>query len=156
LWFDNQAEEAANFYTAIFPNSKITKISRYGEAGKEQHGREPGSVMVVAFELDGQAFTALNGGPLFEFSGAISFQVQCDTQPEIDHYWNHLTAGGDETAQHCGWLKDKFGVTWQVFPTPLPSMLTDPDTVKSGRAMQAMVGMQKLDIAKLRAAYEGA
>src|SRR5688572_13454403 len=119
LWFDSDAEEAANFYLGVFPNSRITQISRYGEAGREHHGKEPGTVMTVAFELDGQSFTALNGGPMFQFTEAISFQVDCDTQEEIDHFWDKLSAGGDARAQACGWLKDRFGVSWQIVPTAL-------------------------------------
>jgi predicted 3-demethylubiquinone-9 3-methyltransferase (glyoxalase superfamily) len=116
LWFDDQAEEAAGFYTAIFRNSKITSVTRYGEVGHEIHGGAAGTVMTVAFELDGQAFTALNGRPVFRFNEAISFQVHCDTQEEVDYYWERLSEGGDETAQQCGWLKDKYGVSWQVIP----------------------------------------
>jgi predicted 3-demethylubiquinone-9 3-methyltransferase (glyoxalase superfamily) len=116
LWFDDQAQEAAEFYTAIFRNSRIIKIARYGEAGREAHGRPPGSVMTVAFELDGQAFTALNGGPIFKFNEAVSLQINCEAQEEVDHYWNALSKGGDDQAQQCGWLKDKFGLSWQVVP----------------------------------------
>ena len=155
LWFDNQAEEAAKFYTGIFENSKITNISRYGEAGHEIHGRAAGSVMVVAFELDGHAFTALNGGPLFKFNEAISFQINCGTQKEVDHYWQKLSEGGDEAAQQCGWLKDKYGVSWQVVPVALIEMMTDPDYVKSQRVTAAMLQMKKLDIAELKRAYAG-
>ncbi len=155
LWFDNQAEEAAKFYTSIFENSKITNISRYGEAGHEIHGRAVGSVMVVAFELDGHAFTALNGGPLFKFNEAISFQINCETQREVDHYWQKLSEGGDEAAQQCGWLKDKYGVSWQVVPVALIEMMTDPDYVKSERVMAAMLQMKKLDIDGLKRAYAG-
>jgi predicted 3-demethylubiquinone-9 3-methyltransferase (glyoxalase superfamily) len=155
LWFDDQAEQAANFYVSVFPNSRITKVSRYGEAGKEIHGRPPGSVMVAAFELDGQTFTALNGGPIFKISEAISFQIDCKDQAEVDHYWEKLGAGGDPRAQQCGWLKDRFGVSWQVIPSVLPELLGGPDAAKSGRAMNAMMGMKKLDIAALKKAYEG-
>ena len=155
LWFDNQAEEAAGFYTSIFRNSRIVTIARYGEAGHEVHGRPAGSVMTVAFELDGQAFTALNGGPIFKFNEAISFQVNCETQQEVDYYWEQLSAGGDEKAQQCGWLKDKYGASWQVVPTELPAMMGDPDPKKSGRAMEAMLKMKKLDIEKLKQAYAG-
>ncbi len=155
LWFDDQAEEAVGFYTGIFKNSKISKTSRYGEAGKEIHGKQPGSVMTMAFELDGQRFTALNGGPMFKFSEAVSFQVNCDTQDEVDHYWNTLSAGGDPKAQQCGWLKDKFGLSWQIVPRVLPELLTDPDYEKSQRAMQAMMQMKKLDIAALKRAFAG-
>src|SRR5258705_13274364 len=138
LWFDGQAEEAARFYTAIFSNSKIGKISRYGEAGQEVHGMKAGTVMTVAFELDGQSFTALNGGPVFKFNEAISFQVLCESQDEVDNYWKRLSDGGDPKAQQCGWLKDKFGVSWQIVPSALIEMLTDPDRGKSQRAMRAM------------------
>jgi predicted 3-demethylubiquinone-9 3-methyltransferase (glyoxalase superfamily) len=155
LWFDDQAEEAAHFYMGIFKNSRVLSIARYGEAGKEIHGKASGSVMTVEFELDGQPFTALNGGPVFQFSEAISFQIHCQTQAEIDHFWTKLTAGGDERSQQCGWLKDKFGVSWQVVPAVLAQMLKDPDPVKSQRTMQAVFQMKKLDIARLQAAYEG-
>ena len=155
LWFDDQAEEAAKFYTSIFKNSKITQISRYGEAGQEVHGRTPGTVMVAAFELDGHAFTALNGGPLFRFNEAVSFQVYCENQREVDHFWTRLSEGGDEKAQQCGWLKDKFGLAWQVVPTALIEMLQDPDPQKSQRTMQAMLQMKKIDIDKIRRAYAG-
>jgi predicted 3-demethylubiquinone-9 3-methyltransferase (glyoxalase superfamily) len=155
LWFDDQAEEAAKFYTAIFRNSKIMNVSRYGEAGREVHGKPAGTVMTVAFELDGQPFTALNGGPMFKFNEAISFQVMCDTQKEVDYYWVKLSEGGDERAQQCGWLKDKYGVSWQVVPTVLTEMISDPDSEKSGRAMEAMLQMKELDIDELKRAYAG-
>jgi len=155
LWFDSEAEEAAKFYTSIFPNSKIGAVSRYGEAGKEIHGKKPGSAMTVAFELDGLEFTGLNGGPLFKFSEAISFQINCQTQEEIDHYWEKLTAGGDPKAQQCGWLKDKFGVSWQVVPAILPKLLSDPDPKKSERMMKALLQMKKLDINELLRAHAG-
>jgi predicted 3-demethylubiquinone-9 3-methyltransferase (glyoxalase superfamily) len=155
LWFESQAEEAANFYIGIFKNSKITKISRYGEAGKEIHGRPPGSVMTVEFVLNGQSFTGLNGGPHFKFTEAISFQIDCATQDEVDYYWEKLSAGGPPEAQICGWVKDKFGVSWQVVPTILAKLVGDPDSAKSQRAMQAMLEMKKLDIAALQRAYEG-
>src|SRR5215210_4549999 len=125
LWFDDQAEEAAEYYTSIFRNSRIVSIARYGKAGHEIHGRPAGSVMIVAFELDGQELTALNGGPLFKFNEAISFQVKCETQEEVDYYWEKLSAGGDEKAQQCGWLKDKYGVSWQVVPRVLLEMIND-------------------------------
>src|SRR6266850_414856 len=154
LWFDDQAEAAAQFYTGIFPNSRITNVARYGEAGREIHGRPPGSVMVVAFELEGQTFTALNGGPVFKFNEAISFQVNCETQQEVDSYWEKLSAaGGDPAAQQCGWIKDKYGVSWQVVPTVLPKLVGDPTSEKSQRAMKAMLQMKKLDIAKLEDAH---
>jgi predicted 3-demethylubiquinone-9 3-methyltransferase (glyoxalase superfamily) len=155
LWFDGRAEEAAEFYTKLFPNSKIGEISRYGEAGREVHGMAPGTVLTVAFELDGQPFTALNGGPAFKFSEAISFQVSCETQKEVDFYWAKLSEGGDEAAQQCGWLKDRFGVSWQIVPSILPELVGDPASEKSQRAMKAMMGMKKLDIAELKRAYAG-
>ena len=155
LWFDRQAEEAANFYTGIFKNSKITQISRYGDAGQEVHGQKPGSVMVVAFELDGHSFTALNGGPVFKFNEAVSFQVQCDTQEEIDDYWRQLSAGGDPDAQQCGWLKDKYGASWQIVPRTMGKMMTSSEAAKSDRVMAAMLKMKKLDLAALNQAYAG-
>jgi predicted 3-demethylubiquinone-9 3-methyltransferase (glyoxalase superfamily) len=155
LWFDTQAEEAARFYTGIFKNSNIGTISRYSEVGHEVHGRDAGTVMTVEFELNGQKFTALNGGPHFRFNEAISFQVMCTDQEEVDYYWNKLSQGGDPNAQQCGWLKDKFGLSWQVVPTPLLEMLTDADRAKADRAMEAMLQMKKLDIAELERAYEG-
>jgi predicted 3-demethylubiquinone-9 3-methyltransferase (glyoxalase superfamily) len=155
LWFDDRAEEAARFYVGIFKNSRILEIVRYTDAGQEVHGRPPGSVMVASFELNGQPFTALNGGPLFKFSEAISFQIFGETQEEVDHYWSALSAGGDPNAQQCGWLKDKFGLSWQVVPTVLTRMLMDPDPAKSKRAMEAMLQMKKLDIGKLQRAYAG-
>ncbi len=142
-------------YTGIFKNSKIGAISRYTEAGREVHGRPAGTVMTVEFELNGQPFTALNGGPLFKFNEAISFQIMCRTQEEVDHYWNKLSEGGDKQAQVCGWLKDKYGLSWQVVPTVLAEMMTDPDKEKSGRAMEALLQMKKLDIAELKRAFEG-
>jgi predicted 3-demethylubiquinone-9 3-methyltransferase (glyoxalase superfamily) len=155
LWFDDNAEEAVEFYTAIFRNSKIINVSRYGEAGYEVHGKRAGTVMVVAFELASQAFTALNGGPMFKFNEAISFQVNCETQEEVDYYWEKLSAGGDEKAQQCGWLRDKYGVSWQVVPTILPELISNPDSEKSQRAMEAMLQMKKLDIDELKRAYAG-
>jgi predicted 3-demethylubiquinone-9 3-methyltransferase (glyoxalase superfamily) len=147
LWFDTQAEEAAQLYTNVFKNSKITAISRYGEAGKEHHRMPVGSVMVVAFELEGQAFTALNGGPIFKFNEAISFQVYCDDQAEVDHFWNRLSAGGSES--NCGWLKDRFGLSWQIIPKIFFEIMSGPDKERSQRAMQAMFKMKKFDIATL-------
>ena len=155
LWFDNQAEEAVKFYTGIFPNSKILNISRYGEAGQEVHGKTAGSVMTIAFELDGQAFTALNGGPMFKFNEAISFHIDCETKEEVDYYWEKLSEGGDEKAQQCGWLKDKYGASWQVIPSVLPRMMSDPDTEKSARVMEAMLRMKKIDIDELTRAHIG-
>jgi predicted 3-demethylubiquinone-9 3-methyltransferase (glyoxalase superfamily) len=155
LWFDDQAEEAVRLYTGIFENSRITSILRYGEAGFEVHRRRAGSVMTVSFELEGQSFTALNGGPVFTFNEAISFQIHCETQKEIDHYWEKLSAGGDPEAQQCGWLKDKYGVSWQVVSTALIDMLNDSDPKKSQRAMVAMLQMKKFNIEKLKQAYAG-
>ncbi len=155
LWFDDNAEEAAKFYTSIFKNSKITTVSRYGEAGREIHGKPPGSVMTVAFELNGQSFTALNGGPMFQFTEAISFQVDCEDQKEVDYYWERLGNGGDEQAQQCGWLKDKFGVSWQIVPRVLLQLINDPDSGRSQRAMTAMLQMKKIDIEKLKQASDG-
>lgn len=155
LWFDNQAEEAAAFYTAIFKNSRIGRISRYGKEGFEIHGRPAGSVMTVEFELDGQTFTALNGGPVFRFNEAVSFQVICETQTEVDFYWDRLSAGGDEQAQQCGWLKDRFGLSWQVFPRMLTEWVGDPCSEKSQRAMKAMLQMKKIDMEAIQQAYEG-
>ena len=155
LWFDSEGEEAAKFYTSIFPNSKIGDISRYGEEGKEHHGKEAGTALTVAFELDGQKFTALNGGPKFKFTEATSFQINCETQAEVDHYWKKLGEGGEPRAQQCGWVKDKFGLSWQVVPTVLPKLLSGPDKAKAGRVMQAMLQMKKLDIATLEAAAKG-
>jgi predicted 3-demethylubiquinone-9 3-methyltransferase (glyoxalase superfamily) len=151
LWFDSQAEEAANFYCSIFRDSRITSISRYGEAGKENHQRPPGSVMLVAFELEGQPFTALNGGPVFQFNEAISLQIYCDTQKEIDYYWEKLTAGGEESV--CGWLKDKYGLSWQVVPRVMEELYKDHTSEKYARAMKAMMKMRKLDIEELKRAY---
>ena len=155
LWFDDQAEEAAEFYTGIFRNSKIVEIARYGEVGYEVHGKPAGTVMTVAFELEGQSFTALNGGPVFKFNEAVSFQVNCETQQEVDYYWEKLSEGGDEKAQQCGWLKDKYGASWQVVPRVLVEMITDSDSGKSGRVMEAMLKMKKIDIEELKRAYAG-
>ena len=154
LWLDTQAEEAAKFYISVFKNSKITSTSRFPDAGQAVHGKPAGSVMVVAFELDGQPFTALNGGPQFKFDEAVSFQVMCDTQGDVDYYWAALTAGGQEGP--CGWLKDKFGLSWQVVPSAIPKMMTDPDAKKSARVMNAFMKMKKLDVATLKRAFEGA
>jgi predicted 3-demethylubiquinone-9 3-methyltransferase (glyoxalase superfamily) len=154
LWFDSNAEEAVNFYTAIFNHSKVGNITRYGEAGYEIHGKPAGTVLTVEFELDGQAFTALNGGPVFKFNEAISFQVSCDSQGEVDYYWEKLSEGGDKKAQQCGWLKDKFGVSWQIVPTVLGQMLQDKDAGKSERVMKVLLQMRKIDIAALKRAYE--
>lgn len=156
LWFDNQAEEAAAFYTAIFSNSRIGRISRYGKEGFEIHGRPEGSAMTVEFELDGQPFTALNGGPVFKFNEAVSFQVMCETQEEVDYYWDRLGAGGDEQAQQCGWLKDRYGLSWQVVPRALVDLVGDPGSASSQRAMKAMLQMKKIDLEAIRQAYDGA
>ena len=155
LWFDNQAEEAAKLYTAIFKNSKIGRITRYGKEGYEIHGRPEGTVMTVEFEIEGQVFTALNGGPVFKFTEAISFQVHCGTQAEVDYYWERLSRGGDEKAQQCGWLKDKYGVSWQIVPMILGELLNDPDTRRSERVMKALLQMKKIDIKALKQAYDG-
>ena len=155
LWLDDQALEVAEFYTAIFRNSKIVKVARYGEAGREAHGKSAGTVMTVAFELDGQTFTALNGGPMFKFNEAISFQVDCETQKEVDYYWDKLSEGGDARAQQCGWLKDKYGVSWQIVPRVLIELIGDPDPARSGRVMEAMLQMKKIDIDGLERAYAG-
>lgn len=154
LWFDGQAEEAVNFYVAIFPNSRILKIARYGKVGFEHHGQKEGTVLTVQFELAGQTFTALNGGPQFKFSEAISLQIYVDDQKELDHYWDKLGEGGDPKARVCGWLKDKYGLSWQVAPKKMVEWFGDPNE-KSERAMAALLSMSKLDIAKLDAAYEG-
>lgn len=154
LWFDSEGEDAANFYVSIFKNSKIKHISRYGEAGKEFHGKPVGSVMVVSLEINGQEFTLLNGGPQFKLSEAVSFQVMCDTQEEVDYYWDKLSQGGDPNAQQCGWLKDKFGVSWQVIPTAFLELLKGPDAAKTQRAMNAMFQMKKLDLAVLQKAAD--
>ncbi len=153
LWFDSQAEEAAEFYVSVFEDSGIDAVSRYGKEGFEIHGQPEGSVMTVAFHLAGQTFTALNGGPQFKFNEAISFQVFCDTQEEVDHFWSKLSEGGEEVA--CGWLKDRFGLSWQIVPSVLPKMLMDPDPEKSQRVTKAFLQMKKLDIPTLERAYEG-
>jgi predicted 3-demethylubiquinone-9 3-methyltransferase (glyoxalase superfamily) len=155
LWFDHQAEEAAEFYTSIFRNANIGRIARYGAAGREVHGQPPGTVMTVAFELNGQPFTALNGGPVFKFNEAISLQVLCETQEEIDYYWERLSTGGDENAQQCGWLKDKYGVSWQIIPAALVEMSSDPDPARSGRVMEAILKMKKINLDELKRAYAG-
>jgi predicted 3-demethylubiquinone-9 3-methyltransferase (glyoxalase superfamily) len=153
LWFDDQAEEAARFYVSIFKDSRITSVVRYDDAAAKASGRPKGSVMTVAFELDGQPFTALNGGPHFKFTEAISLVVNCETQEEVDHFWKNLSAGGQEV--QCGWLKDRFGVSWQVVPTVLIEMLQDKDPEKSKRVMAAMLKMTKISIEGLKHAYEG-
>jgi len=150
LWFDTEGEEAANFYTSVFPNSKILDIARYGSAGP----RPEGSVMTVSFELDGQEFLALNGGPQFTFSEAISFQVSCKNQEEVDAYWSKLSEGGEEGP--CGWLKDKFGLSWKIVPTALPELLGEPDKEKAQRVMAAMLEMKKIEIGELERAAAAA
>ncbi len=155
LWFDDQGEEAARFYCAVFSNSRIVSIARYGEAGYEIHRKPAGSVMTVAFELDGQAFTALDGGPAFKFNEAISLQVGCDTQEEVDYYWEKLSEGGDEKARVCGWLKDRYGLSWQIVPAVLPRMMADADSEKSQRVMAAMLQMKKIDVDALQRAFDG-
>jgi predicted 3-demethylubiquinone-9 3-methyltransferase (glyoxalase superfamily) len=155
LWFDNHAEEAAQFYVSIFKNSKILKTTRYPKAGQEVHRREPGSVMTVTFELDGQSFTALNGGPVFKFNEAISLEVHCKNQEELDYYWDKLSKGGDPKAQQCGWLKDKYGLSWQIVPTMLLDLFTDHKSAKTERAMEAMLKMKKIDIRELERAASG-
>lgn len=150
LWFDDQAEEAAKFYTTVFDNSGIVNITRYGETGHEVHGKPAGTVLTVAFELDGQPFTALNGGPMFKFNEAISFQVNCETQEELDYFWDKLSEGGEKG--QCAWLKDKFGVSWQIVPTILIEMLNDPHPEKAERVMEAMLQMKKIDIDELKRA----
>ena len=150
LWFDNQAEEAVNYYLSIFKNSKILNVARYGDDSAKVSGRPKGSVMTVSFQLDGQQFVALNGGPVFSFSPAISFVVNCQTQQEVDELWDKLSAGGEQ--QQCGWLKDKYGVTWQIVPTALGELLSNPDAAKAQRVMQAMLQMNKLDIDVLQQA----
>jgi predicted 3-demethylubiquinone-9 3-methyltransferase (glyoxalase superfamily) len=154
LWFDTQAEEAARFYCSVFKNSKIGKISRFPNAGQDIHGKPAGSVMTVEFELDGLPFVALNGGPQFHFDEAVSFQIYCETQADIDYHWAKLTTGGGQEGP-CGWLKDKFGLSWQVVPAVIPQMMTDPDTAKSARVMNAFMKMKKLDIAAIERAYAG-
>lgn len=155
LWFDSEAEDAANYYVGIFRNSKINRISHYTDAGKETHGRPPGSVLTVEFDLDGQPFTALNGGPIFEFNEAVSLVIDCETQDEVDYYWGRLTAGADPAAQQCGWLKDKYGVSWQVVPKAMSDLITDPDKGTRERVMTALMKMKKLDIATLKTAAAG-
>jgi predicted 3-demethylubiquinone-9 3-methyltransferase (glyoxalase superfamily) len=154
LWFDTEGEDAANFYVSIFKNSRITQISRYGKEGFEIHGKKAGTVMTVAFELEGQSFVALNGGPQFTFDEAISFQVMCESQQEIDYFWSKLAAGGGSEGP-CGWLKDRFGLSWQVVPAALIEMLLDKDAAKVGRVTKAFLQMKKFDLAALKQAFEG-
>lgn len=154
LWFDNNAEEAVQFYVSIFKNSKIGNVTHYGKEGYDIHKKKEGTVMTIDFEIEGQKFLALNGGPIFRFSEAISFQIYCETQDEVDYYWDKLTEGGDKNAQVCGWLKDKFGVSWQVVPNVLVKMLQDKDSKKTENVMRVMLQMQKLDINVLTKAYQ--
>ncbi|MBK5721804.1 VOC family protein [Dysgonomonas sp. Marseille-P4677] len=154
LWFDHQAEEAVQLYTSLFKNSKTDRIIRYTEAGQEEHQMPSGSVMTIEFTLDNQEFLALNGGPVFKFNEAVSFIINCDTQDEIDYYWNHLTANGGEEGM-CGWLKDKFGVSWQVAPTVLNEMMADPDPEKVKRVTLAFMPMKKLNLAVIEKAFKG-
>ena len=155
LWFDGKAEEAARFYVSVFPNSKITQITRYGEEGHDIHKQKAGSVLTVSFSLDGNEFTGLNGGPEFKFNEAISFEIHCETQKDIDFFWDKLSQGGDPKAQVCGWLKDRYGVSWQVAPAIMYEWLEGSPTPASERVMKAMMQMKKLDIATLEAAFEG-
>jgi predicted 3-demethylubiquinone-9 3-methyltransferase (glyoxalase superfamily) len=154
LWFDTQAEDAAKFYASVFKDSAIKQISRFGEVGREVHGKEPGSVLTVEFELEGQSFTALNGGPQFKFSEAVSFQVMCDTQDDVDYFWDRLSDGGQEGV--CGWLKDKFGLSWQVVPSVLPDLLVGDDMARRNRVLDALMKMKKFDIGGLKRAHAGA
>jgi predicted 3-demethylubiquinone-9 3-methyltransferase (glyoxalase superfamily) len=154
LWFDHQAEEAAKFYASIFKNSKIARVLRYDEEAAKASGQPVGSVLTIEFEIEGQKFVALNGGPQFKFNESVSFVVNCETQKEVDYFWEELTADGGEESQ-CGWLKDKFGLSWQVTPTVLIDMLHDKDSERAERVMKAMLQMQKIDIGKLKAAYRG-
>src|SRR5258706_5220795 len=155
LWFDDQAEEAARFYVSIFKKAKIVAVTRYPAVGQEVHGRTPGSVMTVEFVLNGLAFTALNGGPMFKFNEAVSLQVLCRTQKEIDYYWDKLGEGGDPNARQCGWLKDKYGLSWQVAPVGMAKMFKKPKSKGTERAFAAMMGMKKIEIAALDAAFAG-
>jgi predicted 3-demethylubiquinone-9 3-methyltransferase (glyoxalase superfamily) len=154
LWFDSEAEQAAKFYVSAFKNGRMGRVSRYLDEGQEIHGKAPGTVMVAEFEIEGLSFVALNGGPQFKLSEAVSFQIHCETQEEIDYFWKKLTEGGGEEGP-CGWLKDRFGLSWQVVPTVLPEMLTDPDRSKAERVTKAFLKMRKFDIKELRRAYEG-
>jgi predicted 3-demethylubiquinone-9 3-methyltransferase (glyoxalase superfamily) len=152
LWFDTEAEEAARFYVSAFKHSRIVSLARYTEAGHDVHKRPPGSVMTVTFELDGQPFTALNGGPAFTFNEAVSLQINCESQAEVDYYWDQLSEGGDVSAQQCGWLKDRYGLCWQIVPTILPKLLQDHASERAQGAMNALLRMKKIDIAELERA----
>ena len=153
LWYDKNAEDAAKFYITVFKNSKITRVVHFGNAGQDVHGGKAGEVLAIDFELDGQKFSGLNGGPQFKFSEAVSFQIPCETQEEIDYYWSALSKGGSES--QCGWLKDKFGLSWQVFPRRLLDMIADSDRAKADRAMSAMMKMAKIDLATIERAFAG-
>ena len=155
LWFDNQAEEAVKFYTSVFKNSKIGSTTHYDEASSKEAGMPAGTVLTMSFELEGRQFMALNGGPIFKFNESVSLIVNCDDQKEVDYYWDKLSEGGDEKAQQCGWLKDKYGVSWQIVPEVLSKLVGDPASEKSQRAMKAMLQMKKIDIEGLKKAYEG-
>jgi predicted 3-demethylubiquinone-9 3-methyltransferase (glyoxalase superfamily) len=155
LWFDTEAEEAARYYVSIFKNAKLGTITHYGKEGFEVHKKPAGSVLTVSFTLEGQEFTALNAGPKFKFNEAVSLEVRCESQAEIDYYWDKLRAGGEEKAQVCGWLKDKYGLSWQVAPARIHAMLTDKDPVRTDRVLKAVMGMKKLDLAALEKAYRG-
>ena len=153
LWYDGNAEDAVTFYTSVFKSSKVGKTARYGQAGQEIHGGKPGSVMTIEFELNGNSYLALNGGPLFKFNEAVSIQVLCETQEEIDYYWDKLSQGGDPSAQQCGWLKDRFGLSWQVAPKILGDLVASGDQSRSDRVMNALFPMKKLDLKALKDAY---
>jgi predicted 3-demethylubiquinone-9 3-methyltransferase (glyoxalase superfamily) len=155
LWFDSEAEEAAKYYVSIFKNSRIGRVSHYGSEGQEIHGQKPGTVLTVEFFLGDQRMLAMNGGPVFKFNEAISLIIDCDTQEEIDYYWNKLSEGGDPAAQQCGWLKDKFGLSWQVAPSNVGDMIADPDVKKTDRVMKALMPMKKLDKKALEDAFNG-
>jgi predicted 3-demethylubiquinone-9 3-methyltransferase (glyoxalase superfamily) len=154
LWFDDNAEEAVKFYTSIFKDSEITDVTHYGQASSKAAGRPKGTVMTIAFQLNGQEFLALNGGPIFKFNEAVSFIVNCQSQEEVDYYWEKLSEDGDKKAQQCGWLKDKFGLSWQIVPTALSEMLQDKDSAKAERVMKAMLQMKKINIKILKQAYK--
>jgi predicted 3-demethylubiquinone-9 3-methyltransferase (glyoxalase superfamily) len=155
LWFANQAEEAVNFYTSVFKNSSIGRVSHYGKAGFEVHKMLDGTVMTIEFEIEGQNFTALNGGPIFKFNEAISFIVNCENQEEVDYYWEKLSEGGDKNAQQCGWLKDKFGVSWQIVPTRLAELMSDENGERKEKVMTAFLKMKKINIKEIEEAYQG-
>lgn len=155
LWFDSEAEEAAAFYTSVFKNAKLGRVTRFPAAGQKIHGKPAGSVMTIEFELDGRPFVALNGGPQFKFNEALSLEVVCADQAEVDYYWEKLGEGGDPSAQQCGWLKDRFGLSWQIVPSGMEEMMNHPDRERSERAFRAMLAMKKLDIAEMRRAFDG-